>query len=104
MSLSRQKHRGGFTLGDGDAEPQRVQPHQRRHGRARRQILADGGVPLSDGAIDRRHEPGVGELLPREVELRATLGEDALAVPHLFPRILIAPLGHLQRGDRGVEL
>ncbi len=63
-----------------------------------------GGVALADRAVEGRDEHRVGELLAREVELRAALGEHALAVARLVARLLVAPLGDLVGGLGGVEV
>ena len=94
----------GFALGYRQAQAQRIDAHQGHDGRAGRQILADGGLAFADGAVDRRNDDGIGELLARDLELGTALHQHRLAVAHLFDGILIAPFGHRELRDRRVEL
>ena len=54
--------------------------------RRRPRYSPGGGVPLAHRAGERGDEHGVGELLPRQVQLRAPLREDALPVEDLLAR------------------
>ena len=81
-----------------------MQPDEGHDGRPGGEVLADRGLALDDGAVDRRDDRGVGELLAHERDLRAALEQHALAVLDLLDRVLVAPLGDLERRDRGVQL
>ena len=81
--------------------------HQRRHRRARGQVLAHRGLPRVHGPVDRGPQHGVRELLPGQLELGAPLGEHAEAVarpprgrPDSGPRRPARGLGGVELGPR----
>ena len=82
-----------------------MDPHQRRHRRARGQVLAARGA----GAGSPPRRPGATstvsvELLAGQLQLGAALGQDGLPVADFLQRVLVPPLGHLQVRLGGVEL
>ena len=50
---------------------------------------------LTHGAVERGAQFAIQQLLARNGQLRASFGEDCLAIPHLFDGILVASFGHL---------
>ena len=78
--------------------------HDGHHRRPGREVLTHGRLTLDHGAFDRRGDHGVGDLLARELHLRAPLQQHSLAVLDLLERVLVPALGHLKGRDRGVEL
>ena len=64
---------GRLALGHRELKPQRVGAHDREHRRAGRAVLADGHLTFPHGAIERRAQHGVLELLARDLDLGPAL-------------------------------
>src|SRR5262245_3976645 len=97
-------HAGALALGHRHAHTQRVHTHHRGDRRTGRQILADRGLLEAHDTVERRQDHRVGELLTRQVELRASLRDHGLAVADFLDRVLVAAFRHQQGRLGRVEL
>ena len=95
---------GRLALRHLEAEAQRIDADQGGDGHTGRHVLADGRGALADHPVEGRGEDRIAPLLAGNLELRAALGDECLPVAHLLEGVLVAALGHLQRGLGRIEL
>jgi hypothetical protein len=85
------------ALGDLCFQTERIHLHQRDDRRTGREIFTAVCVPLANSSTDWRIENGVGQLLAGDLQLRASLRQDALPVLRFVDRVSVVGFRDFER-------